>query len=120
MGLRVGRKNGIVEIVFRQDLQDLLDFIFNFQFPDETENTQSPLANSKSSFISLYRNVSGVREINFWLEAFILTRISAAGGLYVTTFIWKVVTNKRIQQILLILSEKIKWIYDFKSRDRAG
>jgi hypothetical protein len=40
-----GRENGFVEIVFRQDLQDLLDFIFCFQFPDETENTQSPSAN---------------------------------------------------------------------------
>jgi hypothetical protein len=33
MGLPVGRKNGFVEIVFRQDLQDLHDFIFYFQFP---------------------------------------------------------------------------------------
>jgi hypothetical protein len=32
-------------ILFRQDLQDLIDFIFYFQFPDETENTQSPAAN---------------------------------------------------------------------------
>jgi hypothetical protein len=105
MGLPDGSKNGFVEIVFRQDLQDIHDFIFYFQFPDETENTQSPSANLKSSSITLCQMVSGVREKNFWLGTSILTRISAAGGLSVTTFIWKVVTNKRIQKILLILSK---------------
>jgi hypothetical protein len=85
MGLPDGSKNGFVEIVFRQDLQDIHDFIFYFQFPDETENTQSPSANLKSSSITLCQMVSGVREKN--------------------SFIWKVVTNKRIQKILLILSK---------------
>jgi hypothetical protein len=28
-------------LFYRQDLQDLLDFLLHFQFPDEIENTQS-------------------------------------------------------------------------------
>jgi len=32
---------------FRQDLQDLHVFLFYFQFPEETENTQSAFSGNK-------------------------------------------------------------------------
>jgi hypothetical protein len=38
---------GNFDFIFRQDLQDQLDLIFNFQFPDETENTESAYSGNK-------------------------------------------------------------------------
>ena len=47
---------------FRQDLQDLHDFLLDFQFPDETENTQSPPANKNGNYTSEINYVDSSRD----------------------------------------------------------
>ena len=46
-----------VDPTFRQDLQDLHDFLLHFQFPDETENTQSPPANKIGKYNLVIKEV---------------------------------------------------------------